>query len=375
MKRYSVLGTAEFEQKVEAILAGIVHEFSVSVDQRSVKALVLGGGYGRGEGGVLSKDGGEELYNDLDLFVFTRKLDAVAKYTLQKKLHLLHEKLSKRYNLEIDFSTPKDVSKLSWEPFSLMMYDLSCGYQVLWGKLDLKHYLPPWKAANMPAEEAVKLLLNRGMGLFFSREKLDSSSPDIDFVNRNIHKAWQALGEGILIAEKAYHSSSAKKISRLKVLKLEGYTSFPAFMDRFEEAMQFKLQPEPERYSPAELRKRLREIIPVFEEVYYKVWSSLSGLIVSGESSYQEAVRYYHGDHTGLGSVAKNLLLNFRDRSWQPGSLSLAYPRMRLYLALPWLLFGNCGPGSELCEILGVPPGQTRQTLQDRFVLLWQRYN
>lgn len=375
MKRYSALGTADFEQKVEAILAAIVHEFSATVDQRSVKALVLGGGYGRGEGGVLQAGGKEELYNDLDLFVFTRKLDTVAKYTLQKQLRMLHAKLSERYHLEIDFSTPKDISKLSREPFSLMMYDLSQGYRVLWGKLDLKLYLPAWKAAQMPAEEAVKLLLNRAMGLFFSREKLESSTPELDFINRNINKAWQALGEGILITEKAYHSSSAKKISRLKMLKLDGYTAFPAFMDRFEEAMQFKLQPETQRYSERELRQRLQEIIPVFEEVYYHVWSVLSGLIVSSESSYQEAVRYFLGDKTGLGSLAKNLLLNLRDRSWQPGTLSLAYPRQRLYLALPWLLFGHSGPTPELCEILGVPPGQTRKTLQERFVLLWQRYN
>ncbi|MEF3695252.1 MAG: hypothetical protein V3576_07890 [Candidatus Cloacimonadota bacterium] len=375
MNRYSALGSAEFDQRVEAILAGVAHEFDAQVDHRSVKALVLGGGYGRGEGGVLHKDGKEELYNDLDIFVFTRKLDLVGKLNLQKQIRTLHHTLSERHHLDIDFSTPKDISKLSHEPFSLMMYDLSCGYKVIWGKLDLKLYLPPWKASDMPREEAVKLLLNRAMGLFFSREKLKQEHPDTDYINRNIHKAWQALGEAILISERVYNSSTPKKISRLQVMGLDQYTAFSGFRDRFEESMQFKLSPEPERYSLPELKDRLDEIIPVFQGVYYRIWAVLSGMSIKGQRSYKEAVCAYHRENTGTAALAKNLLLNLRDRSWQPGNLSLAYPRQRLYLALPWLLFGSSEPSPELCQILGVPQGQTRETLQDRFVKLWQRYN
>ena len=35
-----------------------------------LSAVVLGGGYGRGEGGVLRTEHGDHLYNDLDFFVF-----------------------------------------------------------------------------------------------------------------------------------------------------------------------------------------------------------------------------------------------------------------------------------------------------------------
>ena len=44
-----------------------------------VEAVVLGGGYGRGEGGVLvNADGSEELFNDLDYFLFATDPDDAA---------------------------------------------------------------------------------------------------------------------------------------------------------------------------------------------------------------------------------------------------------------------------------------------------------
>ena len=68
---YSVYGSSDFEAMMDKLLKSVVDEFLSKTDLSKLSALVLGGGYGRGEGGVFRHDGIEELYNDLDLFVFT----------------------------------------------------------------------------------------------------------------------------------------------------------------------------------------------------------------------------------------------------------------------------------------------------------------
>src|SRR5438445_13084871 len=70
--RFTLDGSDELErhltQTCQKVLAGI----QAIVPSRKLEALLLGGGYGRGEGGVLKTEAGNQPYNDLEFYVFIR---------------------------------------------------------------------------------------------------------------------------------------------------------------------------------------------------------------------------------------------------------------------------------------------------------------
>ena len=69
--------TAIDSPAVEALVADAVAKIGAAIDAMSIPRLagvVLGGGYGRGEGGVCTDpSGGEHPYNDLDFYVVTEE--------------------------------------------------------------------------------------------------------------------------------------------------------------------------------------------------------------------------------------------------------------------------------------------------------------
>ncbi len=100
-----------------------------------VDALVLGGGYGRGEGGVVRSGDGvtpDALFNDLDYFLFTKEPDDPE---LRAKVHELEA--GGRDILGIDV----DIKCLALEDMgdpseSMMFHDLVAGHRVVQGPAD-----------------------------------------------------------------------------------------------------------------------------------------------------------------------------------------------------------------------------------------------
>ena len=69
-KRFTIDGSPELEARLQRICDSVRREVTALILERNVTAIVLGGGYGRGEGGVLRTDSGDEPYNDLEFYVF-----------------------------------------------------------------------------------------------------------------------------------------------------------------------------------------------------------------------------------------------------------------------------------------------------------------
>ena len=96
-------------------------------------ALVLGGGYGRGEGGVLRVSGEERPYNDLDLVLIVRRKSGLPWETL----HAIQHKYAALTGIEVDFSRPLTVDDVRAWPHTLMWSDLLQGHRVLDGPADI----------------------------------------------------------------------------------------------------------------------------------------------------------------------------------------------------------------------------------------------
>lgn len=73
--KYSVKGSPAFDALIDRHMQRIADEVWTSSYSKHWKALVLLGGYGRGEGTPqIEKDGAERPFNDYDLIVVTDKI-------------------------------------------------------------------------------------------------------------------------------------------------------------------------------------------------------------------------------------------------------------------------------------------------------------
>src|ERR1700760_2267132 len=72
-KRFTIDGSPALESRLGALCDQLRHEVVHRMPPNTVAAIVLGGGYGRGEGGVLKTATGDAPYNDIEFYVFVRK--------------------------------------------------------------------------------------------------------------------------------------------------------------------------------------------------------------------------------------------------------------------------------------------------------------
>ena len=219
--------------------------------------VVLGGGYGRGEGGTKEKleprvGVGERnalqlksptttltLSNDLDFFAVTEAGEGDgATGPIAEALKPVSDKWTARLGVDVDFAV-KTPWRLKHDEERIMVQELVRGYFDVAGMKggEMFAHIEQRPAEAIPWMEAARLMMNRGMGLLFalnwsSREvgenssssrvevKYHSPTPTLnsnssansnsslqrhsDFVARNINKCILGAGDARLVARHAY---------------------------------------------------------------------------------------------------------------------------------------------------------------------------
>ena len=244
MKRLSYTGipSPEVEKLLDEALPRLAADIG-SLPLPKLAGVVLGGGYGRGEGGVLRTAEGDKLYNDLDFFVFA---DGAGKDELAKIDHALPklaEPWEKRLGVAVDFGPAKNLSALKNVAHTLMFQELRHGWRPVWGDVDLDALLPELPPEKLPFTEAVRLLLNRGMGLLLAGNELKRNG-DADFIMRNIHKAVLGGGDALLIASGNYRWHGAERVKAFREYAIANGMP-PEFAESYAASYDYKLEPVP----------------------------------------------------------------------------------------------------------------------------------
>lgn len=265
-KNYTACADAEAEKLLDQVLSGIGEEL-----KSSGLTVYLGGSYGRGEGGVrLDRENGI-LYNDLDFFVFARKKLPNAGHLLKKISHYYEQQLK----VDVDFSKISSIREIKNNRNRLMMQELKRGYKLVCGEDLLAKYLPELPAEKLPFSEACRLLLNRGMGLLFAREKIAENSDDKDFILRNMYKAILASGDARLIADGKYRWRIAERREAILASDM-----IDRWKELYHQAVEFKTHPQQE----------LPENMALFLEDVHKFYNE-SILAVSGAETSRQIDR------------------------------------------------------------------------------------
>lgn len=334
--RYSNGGSEAFEAKLGRILKELGERIAEAYGPNCV-AVVLGGGYGRGEGAAVLHNGQESAYNDFDLFVVVRK-----PMDIPPEVHAVTAEYEKQLGIEVDIGKPLVEANLSKLPHSLMWQDLLDGHKVLWG--DERILTAGMKASMqdpLPQSEALRLLLNRGAGLLqaIMEAHNPSGKEDEDFVRRNYQKCALALGDAALIAFGLYRSPLSYRRSRVQ--DLEQLPS-PLIVGLYQRAADFKVAPDASH--PVPTNEQLMQMAQLWVSVLLMVETKRTGRTWESAESYERARFLREPEQHRLALIPRNVV-----KQAKLGNLSYRYPRESLYGRLSSLL-AEISPESEVWQ-------------------------
>ena len=252
MGRHVAGDVPELDRLVDDACAEIGREIDALGVSR-LAGVVLGGGYGRGEGGVreCKAESFEEgrgkreegrgavdcrLSNDLDFFAITEdgvpEAETIA--AIGEALKPVSEKWTMKLGVDVDFAV-KTPWRLRHDEERIMVQELVRGYFDVAGKKgeDLFSGIDRIAAAKLPWMEAARLMMNRGMGLLFAKCKMENakckmkaegppdadcrmSAGDRDFAARNINKCILGVGDAFLVSRGLYRWRAEERSDALK---------------------------------------------------------------------------------------------------------------------------------------------------------------
>lgn len=230
---------------VEQLLRQVIQELGEEIRAlglSELSAVWLGGGYGRGEGGVFhTTNGGRLLYNDLDFFVAVEeRCGKSGRYQVARALDELAQTWSQRLGISVDFSPAKSRRELEKVSKKLMFQELRHGFVTVYGEDELLlRAVPSLPPEKLPFLEALRLMLNRGMGLLLARQSLQERPEDANFFLRNLNKCVLGCGDAFLIQRGLYRWNVRE---RQNVLALQNHLP-ETLKDDYARAVQFKFRP------------------------------------------------------------------------------------------------------------------------------------
>ena len=322
----------------------------------NLHALILGGGYGRGEGGVVTVDGEDRPYNDLDLFLVVGDKKRAARTEMGPVL----EDAQARLGIEVDLSRPLTVKDITrWRP-ELRWHDLLHGHVVVSGPEDILLRNAPTSVTGRPATiESSRLMLNRGAGLLWSLRVIRGlePAPDADFIRRNYFKTLLGIGDALLLVHGAYVSSYSRRLEAFEALA----NRHPEISDldlggAYEAALEFRSRPD-----DCTARIFTRHVGAAIS-LWGQTWLHVESVRTSRRWESHEQYASWRGIRERRQHTPWALLRNFAQNATRK-ELSGRYARESLYRDLPSLL-----------GLSWADPTAWPQT-SDAYLRVWQRFN
>ncbi len=377
--------TAEGDPAVEQAIADMLRRLADNIRRLADSdrvAVYLGGGYGRGEGGVLVTQDDRHLpYNDLDFFAFSKGLSSARRKAFDSKLASIAPVFEKMTGVSVDFAPVKNIKKLCRERHTLMYQELLHSHRLVCGP-DLLAEIACPDAHELPVLEALRLLVNRGMGLLFAAQRLAAAHKDdddrliidedvIDFAVRNLHKAALGAGDALLIAQKRYDYNLER---RLVIIKYDAHATsiFTGLAPFYQAARDFKVLPGTQRMNPLEK-------LPDYLELWLNAARNFVALTTDRSASVLETTRqmseclYGHPAFVGRSPMVNALRWFVKTRTARPLRLLFKNPTVRLFIYLHDTLHEiqrNLDNGQPLAQAFGKMDEHKQELIR-----LWEIFN
>jgi len=379
--KYTVYGDSAFDRKIDEDMHKITEAVLKVMPERYLSALILGGGYGRGEGGVFLQDGKMELYNDYDFFVISNDISRSKMQEYHAKLFEVGEELTEKIGIDVDFGPFRNISDLPDMRFTMMWFELKQAHIVVYGDEEILNKIPDFKSDSIPFPEALGLMLNRAVGLLLAKERIESENAllraDKDFIERNIFKAAMAAGDAFLICNHTFHHSYVQRMELMDNFKEDPQIKDNAFLERYKQSIMFKLKPERKDQSREELKDLHIKVLEVYKKFFLFTAEKCWDQSIANFNEFAELVSKKEMEPASPKQILKNIILNFREVGMTGFSLRwfLKYPRYRLFYAVPYFSFSETSYMKKIPSVLGLSVNASEKDKNKKFIKLWERFN
>jgi hypothetical protein len=244
--RYTAKDTPEVVRRVERDLGLVLREARAA--DPGLRALVLTGGFARGEGSVR----GGVPQNDYDLVALRSARPPGESYGA------LRARLEPRLGLHLDLQ-PVWVGRLRWTRPSIFWYETALRGRVLWGDASLLGRIPTRRPGSIDASEGLRLLVNRAAGLLLAEPRADP-----DELRIQASKGLLAALDAHLLAAGAFAPSQVERWALYEALARAGRApaALQARHDWLAWGFGFKVLPdEAEARNPSEAWRAAAEAI------------------------------------------------------------------------------------------------------------------
>ena len=219
-----------------------------------IKALILAGGFGRGEGSVLLQDGLVQPINDYDIYIILP----------EKKINfdseLIRNNISKIIKIrQIDFDYIK-INKLKFLKPTMANYDLKYASYVFYGDKTILENIPKIQADKLKLREGRTPLLLYLISIIQAYPSKNSSINDIFWSYQQISKSILGWSTALLILEGKYHFSYIEREKRFN-------SSFnnSAWCKLVKEATRFKISPK------IEIKENINELWHTNKNIHLQI--------------------------------------------------------------------------------------------------------
>ena len=274
--RFTALGGPAIERTAATAAARVRDVVRQAVSPSEYRALVLIGGYGRGEGGVLSTPQGERLHNNMDLLLILRGRHARLKEHTMARLRAGMDDVEKAFEIGVDFTTQSE-SHLRRAPCLVMWYDMRCGHKTLAGDPDMVPGMSHFRRAAILPSDVRNLLVNRAALLLlndFILDCHDGSELQRRAMVKHVAKAIVGYGDAVLFFSGLYHWSYLEKRRRMRGLS----TVSAQFRRLYDQASAFRLAPDYEALHVRNPRSWMQDLERAMEPVHLSCERARLGL-------------------------------------------------------------------------------------------------
>lgn len=387
-QRFTLDGDEAVEARIQADqdLIGQAVVDATEVDQ--FRALVLMGGYGRGEGGFQQLPDGPAPYNDYDYFVVLDGLSRAQRAQQQERLQPLAHQLEAKVGIDVDFFVLRN-EELARAEYSLMNAEMLWGHRVVAGDTQVLQAMPSMPITSLPLSEFSRLMLNRGSLLVMNQASLAQAAPlsalERERFVKYLFKAVLASVDAVLAAVKHYHPSYPQKLDFLQQLAaLSSQAQWPvelanALMPHYEQALEARFHPDYSQHIEQDLESWQQQITGLWLQSFGFLERRRLGRDWGDWAAYAEAGLDKGQSGLGLRALLKNLAVNARDYGlaavFADPSRAMRYPRERLLAALP-LLLSEPLDGDRIAAILSLPSDDQDDParLAEGYIRQWHRY-